>query len=59
MRGSDSVNTRRQRFACEDCDYRWDDTYIKRKDDLNDVSDEEFDINTVCPMCGSRNITQI
>lgn len=42
-------------FACEECDYRWEDTIIKRKDEL----DYDEDISTTCPMCGSTNITQI
>ncbi len=42
-------------YACEDCDYRWEDVIIKKKDRLED--DEEIDV--VCPMCGSINITQI
>lgn len=42
-------------FACEECDYRWEDTVIKRRDEL----DYDEDISTTCPMCGSTNITQI
>lgn len=42
-------------FACEDCDYRWDDIILKDKD----IEDEEIDIEVICPMCGSVNITQI
>jgi hypothetical protein len=42
-------------FACEDCDYRWEDTVIKRKDEL----DYNEELSTTCPMCGSTNITQI
>ena len=41
-------------FACEDCDYRWEDVVVK---DDTDLEVEEYD--TVCPMCGSTNITQI
>jgi hypothetical protein len=41
-------------FACEDCDYRWDDYIVGEKDELEK---EEFDV--VCPMCGSVNISQI
>jgi hypothetical protein len=41
-------------FACEDCDYRWEDVIIKRKD-LEDTDE----IDVVCPMCGSTTITQI
>ena len=43
-------------FACEDCDYRWEDQIIKPKDEL---LDEEEDFDVICPMCGSINITQI
>ncbi len=40
-------------LACEDCDYRWEDVVIKPKDvDLDDIE-------VVCPMCGSINVTQI
>ena len=43
-------------FACEDCDYRWEDVVIKRNDVLVDI-DEEVDV--ACPMCGSMNTSQI
>ena len=44
-------------FACEECDYRWDDTIIKNtKGNLEDEEDEVF---AICPMCGSENVTQI
>ena len=42
-------------FACDDCDYRWDDVVIRVKDDLN----EDDDISATCPMCGSMNVSQI
>ncbi|HRZ25748.1 MAG TPA: hypothetical protein P5295_02990 [Spirochaetota bacterium] len=45
-------------FACEDCDYRWEDTIIKKK--TGNIEDEEQeDMDVICPMCGSINITQI
>lgn len=45
-------------FACDDCDYRWDDVIFKRKTGrLEEEDDETMDI--VCPMCGSQNISQI
>lgn len=40
-------------LACDDCDYRWEDVIVKRKDE--DIEDLEI----ICPMCGSTNITQI
>lgn len=43
-------------YACEDCDYRWEDVIIKRKEVLDDY-DDEHDI--ICPMCGSVNISII
>ncbi len=43
-------------FACEDCDYRWDDIVVKIKGNLED---EEEELEVICPMCGSMNITQI
>jgi DNA-directed RNA polymerase subunit RPC12/RpoP len=43
-------------FACEDCDYRWDDIIVKIKGNLEDEEDE---LEVICPMCGSMNITQI
>jgi rubrerythrin len=43
-------------YACDDCDYRWDDVIIKRKDVLEDYDDEP---DVVCPMCGSVNISII
>ncbi|MBP7738598.1 MAG: hypothetical protein KA369_21665 [Spirochaetes bacterium] len=41
-------------YACEECDYRWDDIVIKKK---NVIEDEEPDV--ICPMCGSMNVTLI
>ena len=41
-------------YACDDCDYRWDDVIIKQKDVLEDY-DEEPDV--ICPMCGSMNVS--
>ncbi len=41
-------------FACDDCDYRWDDIIVGNKDK---IEREEFDM--ACPMCGSVAITQI
>jgi Zn finger protein HypA/HybF involved in hydrogenase expression len=40
-------------FACDDCDYRWDDVIVKSKDD----DDDEF--SATCPMCGSMNVTEL
>lgn len=42
-------------FVCEDCDYRWDDYITKESDDV----DEDDEIDVVCPMCGSVNVSQI
>ncbi|HNR89171.1 MAG TPA: hypothetical protein PKM65_12595 [Spirochaetota bacterium] len=42
-------------FACEDCDYRWEDQITKKKDEIDDIDFSDI----VCPMCGSVNITQI
>ena len=41
-------------FACEDCDYRWDDYIVGEKEE---IENEEFEV--ICPMCGSINISQI
>ena len=43
-------------FACEDCDYRWEDVIVKIKGSLDAQSD---DIEANCPMCGSTNVSQI
>lgn len=40
-------------FACDDCDYRWDDVIVKNNDEDDD------DYSATCPMCGSMNVTQI
>lgn len=46
-------------FACEDCDYRWDDVIVKLKSgNLEDEGDEDYS-DAVCPMCGSMNVEQI
>lgn len=42
-------------YACEDCDYRWDDVLIKKKHDI----EEDMERDIICPMCGSINITLI
>lgn len=42
-------------FACDDCDYRWDDTIVRRQDEF----EEGQDVDVACPMCGSSNVTQI
>ncbi|MDY6932637.1 MAG: hypothetical protein SVZ03_00265 [Spirochaetota bacterium] len=41
-------------FACEECDYRWEDIFKKDEWDMEDIGQD-----TICPMCGSTNITQI
>ena len=41
-------------YACDECDYRWDDIVIRKKDE---IEEEELDI--ICPMCGSMNVTLI
>ncbi|OHD65527.1 MAG: hypothetical protein A2176_14025 [Spirochaetes bacterium RBG_13_51_14] len=41
-------------YACEECDYRWDDIIIRKK---AAIEEEEPDI--ICPMCGSMNVTLI
>ena len=43
-------------YACEDCDYRWDDVIIKKR---RDIDEEVYDRDIVCPMCGSINVTLI
>ena len=41
-------------FACEECDYRWDDVIFKSDDEY-----EAEEIDIVCPMCGTTNVTLI
>lgn len=41
-------------YACDECDYRWDDIVIRKKDEI-----EEEEADVICPMCGSMNITLI
>lgn len=41
-------------YACEDCDYRWEEVFIK-KDEFEDEDERE----TLCPMCGSLHVDQI
>jgi hypothetical protein len=52
----ESVRKIEASYACDDCDYRWDDVIIKRKDVLEDYDDEP---DAICPMCGSVNISII
>lgn len=42
-------------YACEDCDYRWDDVLVKKRHEI----EEDFERDVICPMCGSINITLI
>jgi rubrerythrin len=41
-------------YACDECDYRWDDVIIRKKDVI-----EEDEPDIICPMCGSMNVTLI
>lgn len=41
-------------YACEDCDYRWDDVVVSSSD-FDDVDEREV----LCPMCGSLHVEQI
>lgn len=43
-------------FVCDDCDYRWDDAVLQNN---NEFGEAEEITDTVCPMCGSMNVTQI
>ena len=43
-------------YACEDCDYRWDDVIVRKR---GEEMEEDFDRDIICPMCGSVNITLI
>lgn len=55
----DSDNERKVNisYACEECDYRWDDVIVKRKDNIDE--DDDYETGTLCPMCGSVNVTLI
>ena len=48
---NDSGSTVELSYACEDCDYRWEESI--------DTSRAEEEDNAVCPMCGSTTVTQI
>ena len=43
-------NLETNNFVCEECDYRWEDSY---------AGDDWESQNLVCPMCGSLNLTQL
>ena len=43
-------------FACDDCDYRWDDHVVSYGHNLSES--EDFD-DVACPMCGSVNVEQL
>jgi DNA-directed RNA polymerase subunit RPC12/RpoP len=43
-------------YACEDCDYRWDDVIVRKR---HDFEDDDMERDIICPMCGSINITLI
>jgi len=42
-------------YACEDCDYRWEDVIVRKKGQI----EEDVEEDVICPMCGSENITII
>jgi len=50
--GGEPGDTSKTSFACEDCDYRWEDFY----DEEDEMSDEHYQ---TCPMCGSTAVTQL
>ncbi len=37
-------------FVCEDCDYRWEDSYVE---------DDWEEKGLVCPMCGMTNVMRL
>ena len=43
-------------YACEDCDYRWDDYVVGF---VGSVEETESFGDVACPMCGSVNVEQI
>ena len=43
-------------YACEDCDYRWDDIIVRKR---GEEVEDDLDRDIICPMCGSVNITLI
>ena len=49
----DTEESGKSSFACEDCDYRWEDYY---EDGVEDDMEDRFPI---CPMCGSVAVTQL
>lgn len=40
-------------YACEDCDYRWEEVFIKK----DEFDEDEHEV--LCPMCGSLHVDQI
>ena len=42
-------------YACEDCDYRWDDYKLSSGGFVGAESPDDI----ACPMCGSDNVEQI
>jgi len=41
-------------YACEDCDYRWEEVFVK-----TEAFEDEDEQEILCPMCGSLHVEQI
>jgi hypothetical protein len=50
--GNENGDASKTSFACEDCDYRWEDFY----EEEDEISDEHYQ---TCPMCGSTAVSQL
>ncbi len=46
----EEVLNERSSFVCDDCDYRWEDTYTE---------EDMYENALVCIMCGSLSVTQL
>ena len=51
---SDNEDVSKSFFACEDCDYRWEDYY-----EDSEVKEENEDRVYTCPMCGSISVSPL
>ena len=51
---SDNEDASKSFFACEDCDYRWEDYYAE-----SGTKEENEERVITCPMCGSISVSPL
>ncbi len=57
----DDMLKERITYSCNDCNYRWQKAYSPKSkdDDIDSYDDSYYDMENICPMCGSAEIDRI